>query len=433
MTEKSAETTAHESMSKTVKIKIALINRFVARTGKNTRQAIPVLANGGTVGEGNQEETCPGGYVYFHSELSPDVLAARNDPPEEGKTKPDFVGIDKAHPYGIVLYDMAVGPNANEKSKKYYVWLFRTFEQAIYSIGQSIYRINQRDDIEVVQDEEGYRLVDGFIRLVGCTMRDIIAEIAGNKPWGTIKAKIVEETDQSDLEDISVHKNVMRKEMPKSDLARRMYEMSIVGREEEAGADGEESTDGKKGRRKAKRGISDTQIADRLGLPKDGGRAKVLQFRTVYEWCLKQGEKGQSYLERWDAGKLTLKELLSKAQGKSGSEGANEPRDRKKTRPRCLSYPAAYKLYSSDAALAAAVEKLAPEVPLETRLALVREGLKIAMQQQDKQVPEVPANLPTEKQSKSKKKGEQTEPPVENKDSTPPAQEASATAPTDAA
>lgn len=364
-------------------VKLVQITRFVARTGKNTRQAIPALTGAG--------------YVYFPSELTPDLLSERDDPPAEGQTKSPFIGVDKAHPFGIVMWDMVFGPGADEKSKKFFVKLIRENEQTIYSIAMSVYRLGQRDPIEVVQDEEGYRLVDGFVRLVSCTIRDILAELSKNKPHGTIRAQVVEETKQDVLEDISLQKNMMRAELKKSDLARRFYEMSLVGREDEAGGGDDEADNGEEGetpkkKKRTKKAISDQQIADRCGLPKEGGRQKVFQFRTVYEWCINQGAKGQTYLDKWDANKLTLKELLEKAQGKSGGgTSGEEPRERKTTRPRCLSYPAAYKLYKNDVGLSKVVEGMFPEVPVNVKLALVRYGLSVAMQQADKAEPEAPA------------------------------------------
>jgi hypothetical protein len=360
-------------------IPIRKIHGFVARTGKNTRQAIPVLT--------------AMGYYFFPSELSPDLLAERNERDEGGKLKQAFLGQKKeTHPYGIVLWDMVYGENADEKSKKFFIKIFRDHQPAIHSISVSIYKLGQRDPIEVSVDEDGYKLVDGFVRTVSCIMRDLLAEISNGKPHGTVRAQVVNETKVDDLEDLSFQKNMMRLELKKSDLARRFYEMSLVGRvddEEEV----VEEEGGKKKRKRKRKELSDQTISDRCGLPKEGGRQKVFQFRTIYEYCMKH-PKGQQFLVGWDAGEITLKEMLDKAQASEKNGDGEGPKPKKTTRPRCLSYPKAYQLFKNQEALAKVAETMYPELPIDAKMALIRYGLKVVMQQADKEDPEVPLTEP---------------------------------------
>ena len=159
-------------------VQLKKMGRFAAATGHNTRQAMPSLS--------------AQGWVYFPSES------------EDGKK---------------VLYNLVFGPEATDETKEKYVRSFRLYEPEIYRIAMSVRVIGQRDPIEVTQDEKGFVLVDGFVRMVACTIRDILAEQAGNKSTWMVKAQIVEETETEILEDISYQKNSCRIVLKPSDLA----------------------------------------------------------------------------------------------------------------------------------------------------------------------------------------------------------------------
>ncbi len=254
------------------------VTRFAAKSGHNTRQAMPALTEQG--------------WVYFPNEYS------------DGKK---------------VLYDLVFGSEANDDTKAKFIRLIRTEEPEIYRIAMSVRSIGQRDPIEVIQDEKGFALVDGFVRLVACIIKEILAEQAGNRPTWLLKAQVAEETEAEILEDISYQKNSCRIALNPSDLARRAYELSLY--EDEIG----------------KKRWTDAQIAEKLGLDKKAS-STVCAYRKIAGFCIKNAK--EQWLAEWDAGKKTMKSLLAKATGKN-----QEPRPPKKNLPRCMSYQACYQLF----------------------------------------------------------------------------------------
>lgn len=326
-------------------VRLDKIKRFAANNGHNTRQAIPNLSTQG--------------WTYFPGDKEDDSKKC--------------------------LWNLVFNPDADDKTKAEFVTQFRVFEPEIFKIAMSIRSIGQRDAIELTQNENGFGLVDGFVRTVAVTITNILAEQAGNPEVWKIKATIVKETDSNQLADISWQKNDCRINLKPSDLARRVYTLALY--KDESG----------------KKLWTDQQIAEKLGFDKKAV-GTIRNYRVIAEYCKDKPE----LLAKLDAGKVTFTSLLEtanaknpKAKGKEKPEAEPtapkgkseaEPTAPKKTRPRLMSYKEVYELWKDTDKLDATVNELVKNNDnVNEAVDIYREALLAVMQVKDGEQPVAPS------------------------------------------
>jgi len=299
-------------------------------------------------------------WVLFREEL--------RKPPVEGEEGAEDFEPDKRG----VLNELVFGESATEESMKKFCNFFRNHEAETWGIAQSICDVDVRSPVELVRTEEGNKIVTGAHRFVGACIRYVLAVLAKSPdPIDTIRATWVNESDKEKLKDFSNIENIHRRELLKSSLARQAYEYHL-------------------------RELSDEVIAGRLSLP--NGRQKVCQYRKVYEYCVENNK--MHLLDRWDAGDVTLDGLMNLARGKK-KEGKLA---RKKTRTRTMQYSRAYEIYTSNEKLEALIDGKDFKGPLDA----VKYGMRIVMQQADKDAPDAATGKPP-KEKKAPAEEEQTE------------------------